>query len=70
MNIPERGTHTLDTLDALDFIMCGGLQGLPELLGRMFRTRRRANRLQTANIRASAQDYEVWFLWLRPQLSY
>ena len=33
MNIPERETHTLDTLDALDFIMCGGLQGLPELLG-------------------------------------
>jgi hypothetical protein len=30
MNKPERETHTLDTLD---FIMCGGLQGLAELLG-------------------------------------
>lgn len=33
MNKPEHETHTLDALDTLDFIMCGGLQGLPELPG-------------------------------------
>jgi hypothetical protein len=32
MNSPEREVHTLDALDNLDIIMCGGLQSLAELL--------------------------------------
>lgn len=33
MNKPEGETHTLDCLDNLEFLICGGLQGLAELLG-------------------------------------
>ena len=60
MNRPEQEAYTLDALEPLDFIMGGGLQGLPELLNA-----RRSDAVVNSNHPRQRAELGGSYRWLR-----
>jgi|HubBroStandDraft_6_1064221.scaffolds.fasta_scaffold1432824_1 hypothetical protein len=65
MNRPEQEAYTLDALEPLDFIMGGGLQGLPELLVRNNLNMSRNDPVANSNYPRQRVESGGSFRWLR-----
>jgi hypothetical protein len=65
MNCPEREAHIQDVMGSLDFVMCGGLQGLAELLGQNDPNARLCETVATGNYPRGRVGFRDLFLRLR-----